>query len=78
MFLKRLIVQCIILAGPVLLFLLNQLACVSLRTALIFGILLSAAGWVYGLIVLRCPFCRHAIPMRGFYIDRCPWCGEKL
>lgn len=78
MFLKRLIVQSIMLAGPVLFFLLNQLACIPLRTALIFGIPLSAAGWVYGAIALRCPFCHHAISMRGFYIDRCPWCGEKL
>ncbi len=66
------------LAGPVLFFLLHQAVQVPLRTALIFGILLSTAGWVYGILVLRCPFCRHAIPMRGFYIDRCPWCGEKL
>ena len=59
MFFKRLLTQCIMLAGPVLFFLLNQLACIPLGTALIFGILLSAAGWVYGAIALRCPFCHH-------------------
>ena len=52
MFFKRLLTQCIMLAGPVLFFLLNQLACIPLGTALIFGILLSAAAAVILMLVL--------------------------
>ena len=72
MFFKRLLTQCILLAGPVLFFLLNQLACVPFKIALIPGILLSAAGWVYGAIVLRCPFCAMPFPCEAFTSTAAP------
>lgn len=28
--------------------------------------------------VVRCPYCRHALPLRCLWTSYCPHCGEKL
>ena len=28
--------------------------------------------------VVRCPYCRHALPLRCLWTSYCPRCGEKL
>ena len=39
---------------------------------------ISAAGIIFGIIFVRCPYCGKALSIKGFVIKYCPHCGEKL
>lgn len=76
MFIKRLITHGMIFLGILTAFVLyllieNILAC-------FLGGILSFLGIAWGWVTLRCPFCRRHLPIKGFMIEHCPHCGEKL
>lgn len=77
LFIKRIIAQGIILLGIIAAGVLI-IAGKSVDVACSIGGAISLCGLVYGWIKLRCPFCHSKIPIRGFFIDHCPECGEKL
>ena len=35
-------------------------------------------GYIYGLLTIRCPFCRRLLPWRTLWTSYCPHCGEDL
>lgn len=41
------------------------------------GVIMSAA-LLWGYVVLRCPKCGAALPMRDRWADYCPKCGSKI
>ena len=42
------------------------------------GTVTSIIGILYGIIMVRCPFCHHALPLIGTGEHCCPNCGEIL
>ncbi len=44
----------------------------------ILGIVVSLGGLIFGLLTIRCPFCKHLLDLRGFQMVYCPYCGQKL
>ena len=45
----------------------------------IVGVLIAFCSIVFGIITIRCPFCRKQLHLRGIIPDEyCPFCGEKL
>lgn len=45
----------------------------------ILGAVLSFGGICFGIIAVRCPFCRRRLPLKGIGgKEYCPHCGERL
>ncbi|MGI5824111.1 MAG: hypothetical protein ACOX7J_00915 [Bacillota bacterium] len=45
----------------------------------ILGAAVAFGGIVFGIVTVRCPFCRRRLRLRGLAADGyCPHCGRKL
>ena len=42
------------------------------------GAAMALAGVLFGMVAVRCPYCRAQQPLRGIWYGYCPHCGEKL
>ncbi len=57
----------------------NQIINTGFRTDWIFAIVGFSLVLYYGILNLKCPYCKHTIDVRGaFYISKCPHCGRDL
>jgi hypothetical protein len=45
---------------------------------LIIALIFTLSGTVYGLINLKCPFCKGSLNIRGHDKPFCPHCGGKI
>ena len=50
----------------------------NLRRLMIHGIILFGLILFALFFAVRCPYCRHALPLRCLWTSYCPHCGEKL
>lgn len=42
------------------------------------GGVIAFAGLIWGMIKIRCPHCHGGLPLRDWFIEYCPRCGEKI
>lgn len=45
----------------------------------VIGSLISLGALIFGIILVRCPFCHRQLHLKGIQPDEyCPHCGEKI
>lgn len=49
----------------------------GIKTLFFIGSIISFSGIIFGLIFVRCEFCKHLLPLRGIIPHYCPYCGER-
>ena len=76
MFRKRLVTHGIIVLGVLTAF--GLCLRIEHAPACFIGGAISVFGFLWGWFTLRCPFCRRHLPIRGFSMTCCPYCGEEL
>ncbi len=78
---KRIVMLSVVIGGVILAGILIFLAGRSELTIALFaaiGGVVSLGGLIWGILSIRCPHCGGFLPLRDWFLEYCPRCGENL
>lgn len=78
---KRMIMLSIMIGGVIFAGILIFLGGRTESTVVLFAAMggaISIGGLIWGIWSIRCPHCGGFLPLRDWFIEYCPRCGEKL